>query len=46
MKFRSYYSILLVMLSLYACTENKDASYVEGLLYLDGEAVRIENVDG
>jgi len=34
------------MLSLYACTENKDASYVEGLLYLDGEAVRIEIVDG
>ena len=46
MNFRSFYIILLVMLSLHACTENKDASYVEGLLYLDGEAVRIEIVDG
>jgi len=46
MNFRSFYFILLVMLSMYACTENKDASYVEGLLYLDGEAVRLEIVDG
>lgn len=46
MKFRSFYFILLVMISLYACSENKDAGYVEGLLYLDGEAVRIEIVDG
>ena len=46
MKFRSFYFILIVIISLCACTDNKDAGYVEGLLYLDGEAVRIEIVDG
>ena len=46
MNFRSFYFILLVLLSMYACTENKDANFVEGLLYLDGEAVRVEIVDG
>jgi len=34
------------MISLYGCTENKEATYVEGMLYLDGEPVRIEIVDG
>jgi len=34
------------MIFLSACSEKKDATYVEGLLYLDGEPVRIEIVDG
>ena len=46
MNFRIFYFILLLMISLSACSEKKDATYVEGLLYLDGEAVRIEIVDG
>ena len=46
MKFRTctYISLLLIFLS--GCSEENEASYVEGLLYLDGEAVRIEIVDG
>jgi len=43
---RFYAYILLIMIGLSACTENKDATYVEGLHYSDGEPVRIEIVDG
>lgn len=46
MSFRSCYFILLIMISLSSCTETKEFTSVEGLLYLDGEAVRIEIVDG
>lgn len=38
--------ILLVIIALTACTAESDAPFVEGLLYLDGKAVRIEIVDG
>ena len=34
------------MISLSGCTENKEATYVEGMLYLDGKPIRIEIVDG
>ena len=46
MRFRTCSYILLVIISMHACTEEKDATYVEGLLYLDGEPVSIEIVDG
>ena len=46
MKFRTYTYILLLMIVLSGCSEKNGASYLEGLLYLDGEAVRIEIVDG
>jgi len=39
-------SILLLLVSLSACTGKKEAAYLEGLLYLDGEPVRIEIKDG
>jgi len=46
MKFRTCTYILLLLIVLSACSDKNEANYVEGLLYLDGEAVRIEIVDG
>ncbi len=46
MKFRSCTYILLLLIVLSGCSEKNEGNYVEGLLYLDGEAVRIEIVDG
>ena len=37
---------MVILLSNFACTEKKDATYVEGLFYLDGKPVRIEIMDG
>ena len=46
MRTKAYFSILLVLVSLYACTGKKDANSIVGLLYLDGEPVNIKIVDG
>jgi len=46
MKIQTSFLILVIMSASYACTEKEDASYVEGLLYLDGKPVRIEIMDG
>jgi len=46
MRTQSCYLILLVMILLTACNAENDAPFVDGLLYLDGKAVRIEIVDG
>ncbi len=56
MKTIAFLPILIILFSLYACTEKKDTdskntesvdtNTVEGLLYLDGEPVSIEIVDG
>jgi len=46
MKTHSYACILLILISLSGCADKEGATYVEGLLYLDGEPVRIEIVDG
>ncbi|RLD87034.1 MAG: hypothetical protein DRJ29_18460, partial [Bacteroidetes bacterium] len=43
---RFYSYILLIMIFLSGCTDKEGATYVEGLLYEDGEPVRIEIVDG
>ena len=46
MNLRFFTYIFLIVIGLSACTENEDATYVEGLLYGDGEPVRIEILDG
>lgn len=46
MNLRFYAYILLIMIGLSGCTDKEEAIYVEGLLYEDGEPVRIEIVDG
>jgi N-acetylglucosamine-6-phosphate deacetylase len=46
MKIRICSLILLTLLSTYGCKENTDATYVNGMLYLDGEPVSIEIIDG
>ncbi len=46
MNLRFYAYILLLMIGLCGCADKEGASYVEGLLYDDGEPVRIEIVDG
>ena len=46
MKIQTLLSLLIILFSLHGCAGKKDAAYVEGLLYLDGKAVRIEMMDG
>ncbi len=46
MRIRTCFYLLVVMIFLSGCTDKKGGTYVEGLLYLDGEPVRIEIVDG
>jgi len=46
MKKQTYFSILLLLISLLGCTEKKGATYVEGLHYMDGQPVSIKIVDG
>ena len=46
MNLRFYSYILLIMICLSGCTDKEGATYVEGLLYNNGEQVRIEIVDG
>ena len=46
MKIRNYIIAISILLLMISCTENKEASYVEGLLYIDGKPVSIEIVDG
>lgn len=46
MNLRFYAYILLIMIGLSGCTDKEEAIYVEGLLYEDGEPVRITIVDG
>ena len=46
MKIQIRLSILFILFLLYGCADKKGAAYVEGLLYLDGEPVRIEIMDG
>ena len=46
MNLRFYSYILLIMICLSGCTDKEGATYVEGLLYNNGEPVRIEIVDG
>ena len=46
MKIPSCCSILLLLILLISCTGRDDATYVEGLSYLDGKPVRIEMKDG
>ena len=51
MKTRSYFLILIILISLNACTDKKDSAstdtnVIEGVHYLDGEMVGIEIIDG
>jgi N-acetylglucosamine-6-phosphate deacetylase len=46
MKTLTRLSAMFILLSLFGCTEKKGLSYVEGLLYEDGQPVRIEIMDG
>jgi len=46
MKIRSCYAFLPFLFLLISCTGRDDATYVEGLSYLDGKPVRIEMKDG
>lgn len=46
MKIRACLLNLFVLLSFFACTEKQGVTYMEGLSYQDGKAVRIEITDG
>lgn len=46
MKVRTNFLIILLLFLLNACNEEKDTNSVEGLLYLDGNPVNIEIIDG
>jgi N-acetylglucosamine-6-phosphate deacetylase len=43
---RALPSLLILLFSLSGCADKSGAAYVEGLLYLDGEPVSVEIIDG
>ena len=46
MRLRKLLFLPIILLLLYGCSEKEGAAYVEGLLYLDGKAVKVEILDG